>query len=44
MLASPYLLVGTLEERRQRWGLSYYVFNDTSLDDVAPLVARLAGH
>ena len=50
VLASPHLLVGTLdeqvatlEERRERWGLSYYVFNDTSLDEVAPLVARLAG-
>lgn len=50
VLASPHLLVGTLEEqvttleeRRERWGLSYYVFNDASLDDVAPLVARLAG-
>jgi len=50
VLASPHLLVGALdeqvaalEERRERWGLSYYVFNDTSLDDVAPLVARLAG-
>ncbi|MCU1352251.1 MAG: luciferase-like [Acidimicrobiales bacterium] len=50
VLASPHLLVGTvdeqvatLEERRERWGLSYYVFNDTSLDDAAPLVARLAG-
>jgi probable F420-dependent oxidoreductase len=50
VLASPYVLIGTedqicdtLVERRERWGLSYYVFNDDSIDAVAPLVARLAG-
>ena len=50
VLASPHLLVGTvdemvatLEERRERWNLSYYVFNDDSLDAAAPVVERLAG-
>jgi probable F420-dependent oxidoreductase len=50
VLASPYVLIGTEEqicdaliERRARWGLSYYVFNDNSIDAVAPIVARLAG-
>ena len=33
----------TLVERRERWGLSYYVFNDDSVDTVAPIVARLTG-
>jgi probable F420-dependent oxidoreductase len=50
VLASPYVLIGTEEqicdaliERRARWGLSYYVFNDNSIDAVAPIVARLSG-
>jgi probable F420-dependent oxidoreductase len=47
---SPFVLIGSLDqmeeamiERRERWGISYYIFNDTSLDAAAPLVARLAG-
>jgi probable F420-dependent oxidoreductase len=50
VLASPHVLIGsvdeiceTLLERRARWDLSYYVFNDDSIDTVAPIVARLAG-
>ena len=50
VLESPYVLIGTedqicetLVERRDRWDLSYYVFNDDSVDAVAPIVARLAG-
>lgn len=50
VLASPYVLVGnvdqlvdTLQERRDRWDLSYVVFNDDSVDTVAPLVEKLAG-
>ncbi|MDQ1480136.1 MAG: hypothetical protein QOI44_997 [Actinomycetota bacterium] len=50
VLASPYVLIGTedqicdtLVERRERWDLSYYVFNDDSIDAVAPIVARLNG-
>ena len=36
-------LADVLIERRARWDLSYYVFNDDSIDAVAPIVARLAG-
>ena len=50
VLASPHVLIGTvdqigdtLRERRDRWDLSYYVFNDDSLETVAPIVAALAG-
>ena len=50
VLASPYVLIGnedqicdTLRERRERWDLSYYVFNDDSIDAAAPVVARLNG-
>jgi probable F420-dependent oxidoreductase len=50
VLSSPFVLIGTedqicetLVERRDRWDLSYYVFNDDSIDAVAPIVARLAG-
>ncbi len=50
VLASPHVLIGsvdqicaTLEERRDRWDLSYYVFNDDSIDTVAAIVARLSG-
>ena len=32
-----------MEERRARYGVSYYVVSDRQLDRVAPLVARLAG-
>ncbi len=44
------MLVGTedeicdlIVERRERWDLSYYVFNDDSIDAAAPIVARLNG-
>ena len=50
VLESPHVLIGsideicaTLAERRDRWDLSYYVFNDDSIDTVAPIVERLAG-
>ena len=50
VLASPHVLIGsvdqicaTLVERRERWDLSYYVFNDDAIDTVAPIVAALAG-
>jgi len=50
VLASPHVLIGsvdqicaTLVERRERWDLSYYVFNDDAIDTVAPIVAELAG-
>ena len=50
VLSSPHVLIGnetqicdTIMERRDRWDFSYYVFNDDSLDVVAPIVDRLAG-
>jgi hypothetical protein len=32
-----------MEERRARYGFSYYVVSDRRLVEAAPLVARLAG-
>lgn len=50
VLASPFVLVGTtsemidlLETRRQRWGYSYVVVQQPSVDDFAPIVAKLTG-
>ncbi len=50
ILASPFVLIGstdeictTIRDRRERWGLSYYVFNDDTIDAVAPIVAQLTG-
>jgi probable F420-dependent oxidoreductase len=50
VLESPYVLLGTIDEmaatleaRRERWGISYCVFNADSVDTAAPLVERLAG-
>jgi hypothetical protein len=50
ILESPYALVGSIDQmvedlhaRRQRWGLSYYVAHEFSMDALAPVVARLAG-
>jgi probable F420-dependent oxidoreductase len=47
-LSSPYLLLGSLEsiveqlqERRERFGLSYFVVFEPALEDFAPVVARL---
>jgi probable F420-dependent oxidoreductase len=46
----PIALVGSVEqiceqllERRERWGLSYWVVHEPEMDDFAPVVARLAG-
>lgn len=50
VLRSPFILVGSpaemidrLEERRQRWGYSYFVVQQDQLDDFAPVVASLTG-
>jgi probable F420-dependent oxidoreductase len=50
LLASPYLLVGTVDEmvddlraRRDRWGISYVMTHEPFMDALAPVVARLAG-
>ena len=49
-LASPHALAGTvdqvcdqLEERRERWGISYIGLSATSLDEMAPVISRLTG-
>jgi probable F420-dependent oxidoreductase len=50
MLASPYVLVGTVDQmvddlraRRDRWGISYVMTHEPYMDALAPVVARLAG-
>jgi probable F420-dependent oxidoreductase len=50
LLAMPSLLIGTADEiaddlvaRRERYGFSYYIVADGSMETFAPLVARLAG-
>jgi probable F420-dependent oxidoreductase len=49
-LSIPNAFVGTvneicddLVERRERWGVSYVVFQEGAMDAMAPVVARLAG-
>ncbi len=51
MLQSPMVIVGTvpelvdrLNERRDRWGFSYHVFQDAAALEMAPLVAALSGN
>jgi hypothetical protein len=36
-------IVDTLEERRERFGFSYYVVSDAALGPFVPVVARLRG-
>jgi hypothetical protein len=36
-------IVASLEERRERWQMSYHVVDDGAIDTFAPIVARLAG-
>jgi len=50
VLGTPHFLVGTIDQivddlvrRREELGLSYVVFNGGALDDMAPVVTRLAG-
>ena len=50
LVGSPYLLYGTLpalrerlERRRERTGISYYAIRHGSMEEMAPLVAALAG-
>jgi probable F420-dependent oxidoreductase len=51
VLAMPSVFIGSvddiaeqMEERRVRYGFSYYVVSDRQLDRAAPLVTRLVGH
>jgi hypothetical protein len=46
----PSVLIGSLKqiaadllERRARYGFSYYIVSDRQMDELAPLVGRLAG-
>ena len=50
ILDSPYVLIGTpeqiievIQERRERFGLSYYVVFDRWIDDFVPIVRALSG-
>lgn len=50
VLEMPSVLIGTVGQivadmrmRRERFGFSYYVFSDHVMEDVAPIVSRLAG-
>ena len=36
-------IVDEMQGRRERYGISYYVLRDRSMEMVAPIVARLAG-
>lgn len=36
-------IVASLEERRERWQISYHVIDENAVDTFAPIVARLAG-
>ena len=50
VLEMPSIFIGSVEQivdqmqvRRERYGISYYVVTDRSMEMVAPIVARLAG-
>lgn len=50
VLAAPHVVIGTvdeicesLEERRDRWGVSYWAVAAATMDQFAPVVERLAG-
>jgi hypothetical protein len=36
-------IIGDLEARRERWGISYYTVPEADMDIFAPVVAQLAG-
>jgi probable F420-dependent oxidoreductase len=36
-------IVASLEERRERWQMTYHVIEDSAIETFAPIVARLAG-
>lgn len=43
LIGSLDLICDTLIERRERFGISYYVIRDSQFEAFAPVVARLAG-
>jgi probable F420-dependent oxidoreductase len=43
LVGEPSVMVDTLLERRERWGLSYYVIGEDDREAVRPAIAALAG-
>jgi alkanesulfonate monooxygenase SsuD/methylene tetrahydromethanopterin reductase-like flavin-dependent oxidoreductase (luciferase family) len=50
ILSAPYVLIGTIEQiierlytLRERYGVNYFVVHLTQMDELSPVVARLAG-
>ncbi len=43
LVGSEEEIVEQLQQRRERWGLSYVVVGDENVDEFAPVVAKLAG-
>jgi hypothetical protein len=50
ILRNPFVLIGTVDQltedliaNRERWDISSYAIVESSIDDFAPVVARLAG-
>ena len=50
LLESPYALIGSLDqiaegilERRQEFGATYFTWNESEMEKMAPIVRRLAG-
>lgn len=43
LVGKPSQVADTLEERRERWGFSYWVVHAPEMEDFAPVVERLAG-
>ncbi|HXW32530.1 MAG TPA: LLM class F420-dependent oxidoreductase, partial [Acidimicrobiales bacterium] len=43
LIGSVDQIADSLESRRRRWGMSYWVVHDNDVDDFAPVVARLSG-
>jgi probable F420-dependent oxidoreductase len=44
LIGSVEELIETLERRRLRWAMNYWVVHEGDMDAFAPVVARLAGH
>ena len=51
VLETPATVIGTIDSicdeliaRREKWGVSYYVFQADAIDSMAPVVARLSGN
>jgi hypothetical protein len=40
LIGSPEQIEADLHQRREQFGLSYFVVPDTALDQIAPVIAR----